>query len=159
MELSYPLVRVPFESASKNFRLYHKQLTRELAQVTAQIEALEEAGSSQCLNIETAVETLARLAEMLQSLKQSAKSNVMEQHDDLESCVKRARYLQTMQKSNFGGEVSVVTQPNDGKTINDRLIADYLLGQGYLESGRIITDSKGAWVVHFFMRKDAVKLK
>uniref|UniRef100_A0AAV1UGS7 Macrophage erythroblast attacher n=1 Tax=Peronospora matthiolae TaxID=2874970 RepID=A0AAV1UGS7_9STRA len=143
MELSYPLVRVPFGRASKNFRLYYKQLTRELAQVTAQIEALEEAGSSQCLDIEIAVEKLARLAELLQSLRQSATRNVLEQHDDLESCVKRARYLQTIQKSNIGEEISSVTHPSDDtKTINDRLVADYLLGQGYLESGRIITDSK-----------------
>lgn len=148
MELSYPLVRVPFEGASKSFRLYHKQLTRELAQATAQIEALDDGDGQQPghrMDVEAAVHKLADLAKTLRGLKQSTKSNVFEQQSDLESCATRARYLETLEEeTKIGGDLSVSTRQSEEGSINDRLIADYLLGQGYLESAKIIEDSKGA---------------
>ncbi|KAK1931937.1 Protein MAEA [Phytophthora citrophthora] len=134
MELSYPLVRVPFEGASKSFRLYHKQLTRELAQTTAQIEALDGDGQQpgHRMDVDSAIDTLNELAKKLRDLKQSAKDKTLEQQNDLESCATRTRYLETLEKTKIGGDPS----------INDRLIADYLLGQGYLESAKIVQDTK-----------------
>ncbi|KAG1703764.1 hypothetical protein DVH05_006778 [Phytophthora capsici] len=134
MELSYPLVRVPFEGASKSFRLYQKQLTRELAQTTAQIEALGGDGQQpgHRMDVDSAIETLTELAKKLRELKQSAKNKTLEQQNDLESCATRTRYLKTLEQTKIGGDPS----------INDRLIADYLLGQGYLESAKIIEDTK-----------------
>ncbi|KAL3672075.1 hypothetical protein V7S43_002739 [Phytophthora oleae] len=134
MELSYPLVRVPFEGASKSFRLYHKQLTRELALTTAQIEALDGDGQQpgHRMDVDAAIDTLTELAKKLRGLKQSAKDKTLEQQSDLESCVTRTQYLETLEQAKIGGDPS----------INDRLIADYLLGQGYLESAKIIEDTK-----------------
>lgn len=132
MELSYPLLRVPFEEASKSFRLYHKQLTRELAQATAQIEALDDEEAQQPghrMDVDATVHKLTELAQKLKELKQSAKSKVQEQQQELESCTKRARYLETMESHD--------------KAFNDRLVADYLLSQGYLESAKIIQDTRG----------------
>ncbi|POM79174.1 Hypothetical protein PHPALM_3202, partial [Phytophthora palmivora] len=146
MELSYPLVRVPFEGASKSFRLYHKQLTRELAQATAQIEALDGDGQQpgHRMDVEAAISKLTELAKKLQDLKQSAKNNVLEQQNDLESCATRAQYLETLEETKIGGDPSTRSRQNGRvRSMNDRLIADFLLGQGCLESAKIIEDSKG----------------
>ncbi|CAI5741218.1 unnamed protein product [Peronospora destructor] len=145
MELSYPLVRVPFEGASKNFRLYYKQLTRELAQAVTQIEALHNGHSQQPghrMDIDTVVKKLGELAKTLQSLKQSAKSNVLEQQNDLESCAKRTRYLKMQQDKKIESDPSMFRRQTNEGSINDRLIADYLLGQGYLMSAKIMEDSR-----------------
>ncbi|CAI5700977.1 unnamed protein product [Peronospora effusa] len=145
MELSYPLVRVPFERANKSFRLYHKQLTRELAQAVTQIEALDNGNNQQPghqIDIDAAVKKLGELAKTLQSLKQSATSNVLEQQNDLESCAKRTRYLKIQQDTKIGGDSSMFIRQTDEGSINDRLIADYLLGQGYLKSAKIMEDNK-----------------
>ncbi|KAF1775757.1 CTLH/CRA C-terminal to LisH motif domain [Phytophthora cactorum] len=134
MELSYPLVRVPFEGASKSFRLYHKQLTRELAQAAAQIEALDDGDGQQPghrMDVEVAIKKLAELAEKLRDLKKSAKNN---------SCATRTRYLETLEEAKVGGDPSLSGLQTG--SINDRLIADFLLGQGYLESAKIIEDTK-----------------
>ncbi|KAF4323407.1 hypothetical protein G195_003432 [Phytophthora kernoviae 00238/432] len=144
MELSYPLIRVPFEETSKTFRLYHKQLTRELAQATAQIEALGDEEGQQPghrMDVNVAIAKLAELARTLRNLKQSAKSYVVEQQSGLESCAKRARYLETLEDAKIGGDQSG-KENNQDKAINDRLIADYLLSQGYLASAKIIEDTK-----------------
>ncbi|GMF12780.1 unnamed protein product [Phytophthora lilii] len=148
MELSYPLVRVPFEEASKSFRLYHKQLTRELAQTTAQIEALDGDGQQpgHRMDVDAAISKLTDLAKKLRVLKQSAKSNVLHQQNDLESCATRTHYLQKLEESKIGGDPSMPShheQTNREQSINDRLIADYLLQQGYLESAKIVEDTKG----------------
>ncbi|POM78871.1 Hypothetical protein PHPALM_3547 [Phytophthora palmivora] len=146
MELSYPLVRVPFEGASKSFRLYHKQLTRELAQATAQIEALDGDGQQpgHRMDVEAAISKLTELAKKLRDLKQSAKNNVLEQQNDLESCATRAQYLETLEETKIGGDPSTRSRQNGRvRSMNDRLIADFLLGQGCLESAKIIEDSKG----------------
>ncbi|KAG2789092.1 hypothetical protein JG687_00003157 [Phytophthora cactorum] len=143
MELSYPLVRVPFEGASKSFRLYHKQLTRELAQAAAQIEALDDGDGQQPghrMDVEVAIKKLAELAEKLRDLKKSAKNNVFEQQNDLQSCATRTRYLETLEEAKVGGDPSLSGLQTG--SINDRLIADFLLGQGYLESAKVIEDTK-----------------
>ncbi|CAH0491469.1 unnamed protein product [Peronospora farinosa] len=145
MELSYPLVRVPFERANKSFRLYHKQLTRELAQAVTQIKALDNGNNQQPdhqIDIDAAVKKLTELAKTLQSLKQSATSNVLEQQNDLENCAKRTRYLKIQQDTKIGGDSSMFICQTDEGSINDRLIADYLLGQGYLKSAKIMEDNK-----------------
>ncbi|CEG35788.1 Uncharacterized conserved protein [Plasmopara halstedii] len=142
MELGHPLVRVPFEGASKNFRLYHKQLTRELAQATAQIEALDNPQQpGQRIDIETAITKLAELEKKLQDLKQSAKNNAIEQEIDLQTCVTRIRHLKELEDSKPVGDSFTLSQAN--KLLNDRLIADFLLSQGYFESAKIIETTKG----------------
>ncbi|CAH0517464.1 unnamed protein product [Peronospora belbahrii] len=147
MELSYPLMRVPFEGATKSFRLYQKKMTRELALVVAQIEAMDSNDSQppgHRMDVEAAIKELSELAQTLQRLKQSAEHNVLEQQNNLENCVKRAQYLETLQDIKIGGKISMVARQNDlGSIMNDRLVADYLLGQGYLESAKIIADSHG----------------
>ncbi|KAF4046614.1 CTLH/CRA C-terminal to LisH motif domain-containing protein [Phytophthora infestans] len=143
MELSYPLVRVPFEGASKSFRLYHKQLTRELAQAAAQIEALDDGDGQQPghrMDVEVAIKKLAELTEKLRDLKKSAKNHVLEQQTDLQSCITRAQYAESLKKAKIEGDPSLSSHQTG--SINDRLIADFLLGQGYLESAKIIEDSK-----------------
>ncbi|KAI9921672.1 hypothetical protein PsorP6_002047 [Peronosclerospora sorghi] len=146
MELSYPLVRVPFEGAVKNFRLYQKQLMRELAQVTAQIEALDDGGAQQPghhMDVEAAIKKLAQLADRLQTLKQSTKDNVVVQQTKLESCTKRVQYLETLQETKSDGDHAVITRQSEENSFKDRLITDYLLGQGYHESAKIMTERKG----------------
>ncbi|KUF80919.1 Macrophage erythroblast attacher [Phytophthora nicotianae] len=143
MELSYPLVRVPFEGASKSFRLYHKQLTRELAQAAAQIEALDDGDGQHPghrMDVEVAIKKLAELAEKLRDLKKSAKNNVIEQQTDLQSCATRTRYLESLKEAKIGGDPSLLCHQTG--SLNDRLIADFLLGQGYLESAKIIEETK-----------------
>ncbi|EEY57281.1 uncharacterized protein PITG_11118 [Phytophthora infestans T30-4] len=143
MELSYPLVRVPFEGASKSFRLYHKQLTRELAQAAAQIEALDDGDGQQPghrMDVEMAIKKLAELTEKLRDLKKSAKNHVLEQQTDLQSCITRAQYAESLKKAKIEGDPSLSSHQTG--SINDRLIADFLLGQGYLESAKIIEDTK-----------------
>uniref|UniRef100_H3HCK3 Macrophage erythroblast attacher n=1 Tax=Phytophthora ramorum TaxID=164328 RepID=H3HCK3_PHYRM len=146
MELACPLVRVPFEEASRSFRLYHKQMTRELAQATAQIEALDDGQQpGHRLDVDAAIDKLAELAQKLRELKQSAKSKVLEQQTDLESCASRARYLETLEEAKIGGDPSVPSRHEhhaEEHAMNDRLIADYLLRRGYLESAKIIEDTK-----------------
>ncbi|KAL4109462.1 hypothetical protein PRIC1_001162 [Phytophthora ramorum] len=146
MELACPLVRVPFEEASRSFRLYHKQMTRELAQATAQIEALDDGQQpGHRLDVDDAIDKLAELAQKLRELKQSAKSKVLEQQTDLESCASRARYLETLEEAKIGGDPSVPSRHEhhaEEHAMNDRLIADYLLRRGYLESAKIIKDTK-----------------
>ncbi|KAE8994404.1 hypothetical protein PR003_g20537 [Phytophthora rubi] len=148
MELSLPLVRVPFEGASRSFRLYHKQLTRELTQATAQIEALDDGDAQQPghrMDVEAAIGTLAELATKLKQLKHSSKSSALEQQCDLESCVTRAQYLGNLEAAKIGGDPSKPSQQeqtNPEQAINDRLIADYLLRQGFLESAKIVEDTK-----------------
>ncbi|RLN92132.1 hypothetical protein BBJ28_00012805 [Nothophytophthora sp. Chile5] len=139
----YPLVRVPFEKASKAFRLYHKQVTRELAQTTAQIEALDDADGQQPghrMDVDAAIVKLSDLAQKLRDLKQSSKQNEEEQEDDLESCANRTHYLETLEATKISGDAS--TTGHHDRSINDRLIADYLLRQGHLESAKIIQDTK-----------------
>ncbi|TDH65549.1 hypothetical protein CCR75_004036 [Bremia lactucae] len=139
MELSYPLVRVPFENASRNFRLYHKQLSRELLQITAQIEAL---GNSAVHNIdvEAATDKLAELAKNLRDLKQKAKDGALKQAFDLQSCATRTRYLKTLKDSEtlFTSSFSSFQTPS----MTDRLIADFLLSQGCLDTAKLIENTR-----------------
>ncbi|KAG6586674.1 Macrophage erythroblast attacher [Phytophthora cinnamomi] len=148
MELSLPLVRVPFEGASRSFRLMHKQLTRELAQAAAQIEALDDGDAQQPghrMDAEAAIARLGELAATLQQLKHSAKSSALQQQRDLESCATRAQYLEELEAAKIGRDPSAPSlheRTSPEQAINDRLIADYLLRQGYLESAKIVEDTK-----------------
>ncbi|GMF24684.1 unnamed protein product [Phytophthora fragariaefolia] len=149
MELSLPLVRVPFEGASRSFRLYHKQLTRELAQAAAQIEALDDGDAQQPghrMDPQAAIGRLAELADKLQQLKRSAKSSALEQQRDLESCASRAQYLETLEAAKVGSDPSLSRhqeRADQEQAVHDRLIADYLLRQGFLESAKIVEETKG----------------
>lgn len=147
MELNYPLLRAPFEQANKMFRLYHKQLSRELGQISASIEALdEEQHPAHRMDVDAAIAKLSGIAEAIQALKQDAKSKVAAQEASLDTCVKRAGYMTELDVS-----LQTLTAPDCKSTaaaqheghVNDRLIADYLLSRGLFDSSKIILDAKG----------------
>lgn len=142
MELSYPLVRVPIESASRSFRLYYKELTRELAQATAQAEALDDIQQpGHRLDVEAAITKLADLAKRLRDLQQNAKNSAVEQQTALQSCITRTRHLKALEEAKTIGDS--VSPRHEDKLLHDRLIADYLLSQGYLASAKVIEITKG----------------
>jgi hypothetical protein len=154
MELNYPLLRAPFEQANKVFRLYHKQLSRELGQISASIEALdEEQHPAHRMNVDAAITKLSSIAEAVQSLKQDAKSKVTDQEAGLNACLKRVSYMKEMDASlqtQTAPDCKSTAAAQHGGHVNDRLIADYLLSRGLFESAKIILDTNGESSILFW---------
>lgn len=150
MELSHPLLRAPFEKANKAFRLYHKQLTRELAAATRSLTSLhEQQPPAQRTDVDALVIKLDELASRIRALKQDAKVRTAEQQRELESCLQRARYVRELEAATphmdpkrNASSVDEELKSSAQRVLTDRLIADYLLSRGYLESSKIIQESK-----------------
>lgn len=151
MELNHPLLRVPFEQVNKSFRLYHKQLTKELGVITKTIANLyEEQQPAQRMDVDALIGKLGELTNRIQDLKHDAKQKVAEQQCDLEICLRRAHYIKELEKTtpHLDPKKSSLSVDEDLKTstqssIANRLIADYLLSRGLLGSSKIVQESKG----------------
>ncbi|GAB9466842.1 Macrophage erythroblast attacher [Globisporangium polare] len=151
MELNHPLLRVPFEQVNKSFRLYHKQLTKELGIVTKAIADLhEEQQPAQRMDVDALINKLGELTNRIQDLKHDAKQKVAEQQRDLEICLQRAHYIKELEKATphldpkkSSSIVDEELKSSTQSSIANRLIADYLLSRGLLDSSKIIQESKG----------------
>ncbi|TMW63642.1 hypothetical protein Poli38472_002583 [Pythium oligandrum] len=158
-ELLHPLVKVPFEKANKSFRLFHKHVTREVLGVQKTIQELQaEQPPAQHAVVEETIQRLQAIAERIRSTQKETKKFIGEQHHAVETCVLRTQHSrkqsqrQHEQKSSTSqavvtsqgaetGEESDVTL--EDPTDHDRLIADYLLYHGYMESSKVIQETKG----------------
>lgn len=153
MELTHPLVRVPFEKANKAFRLYHKQVTREVACVGKSIEELYgKQQPGQRMDVDDMIEKLSVIAHKIKELKQDAAQHVKEQQADLSICVKRVEHVQQLEAPDSReatGDTAKKQQTKDEKEhlIQDRLIAEYLLSRGYKESSKIIQETRGELLI------------
>lgn len=150
MELTHPLVRVPFEKANKAFRLYHKQVTREVACVGKSIEELYgKQQPGQRVDVDDMIEKLSVIAQKIKQLKQDAALHVQQQQADLAICVKRVEHVQqleardTREATSSGGAKKQHTKEDKDHLVRDRLIAEYLLSRGYKESSKIIQETRG----------------
>ncbi|KAF1795385.1 CTLH/CRA C-terminal to LisH motif domain [Phytophthora cactorum] len=85
-------------------------------------------------------------------LEEKRQEQCLEQQNDLQSCATRTRYLETLEEAKVGGDPSLSGLQTG--SINDRLIADFLLGQGYLESAKSSKTLKmsATWWITSFMR-------
>lgn len=151
MELSHPLLRVPFEQANRSFRLYHKQLTKELATVTQSLAHLhEEQQPAQRMDIDALVHKLDDVTSKLQRLKHDAKIKATEQQHNLDLCLRRAHYVSELAAAAplFDPTKTAATAVDDDakrsvqSDVSNRLIADYLLSRGHLASAAIIESTK-----------------
>lgn len=159
MELNHPLLRTRFEKANKSFRLYHKQMTKELATVSKSIADLyEEQQPAQRMDVDVLIAKLGEVTDRIQRLKQDAKQKTAAQEQDLEICLKRTQYIKELaaatpmldpktSSANANGELKRSTQ----NLISSRLIADYLLSRGHLGSSKIIQETKGAVALPVFL--------
>lgn len=151
MELNHPLLRVPFEQVNKSFRLYHKQLTKELGVVTKTIVDLhQEQQPAQRMDVDALIGKLGELTNRIQDLKHDAKQKVAEQQRDLEICLRRARYVKELEKAashldpkKSSSSVDEELKSSTQSSITNRLIADYMLSRGLLGSSKIIQESNG----------------
>ncbi|TYZ60961.1 hypothetical protein PybrP1_005316 [[Pythium] brassicae (nom. inval.)] len=151
MDLSHPLLRAPFEKANKAFRLYHKQLTKELAAATKSLTDLhDEQPPAQRTDVDALVGKLDELVHSIRALKQDAKQRAAEQQRELESCLRRARYVRELEAAaphmdpkRSAPSVDEALRSATQRALADRLIADYLLSRGHLGSAALVQESTG----------------
>lgn len=149
MELSHALLRAPFEQANQAFRLYHKQLSRELARVAARVEALDQAQHpAHRLDADAAIAALADIADAVSALRQDARSKADGQERSLDTAAKRAAHASELGQllldpgaGSSGAHKAALAAQHDA-AVNDRLVADFLLSRGLFESARIIQNTK-----------------
>ncbi|DBA01195.1 TPA: hypothetical protein N0F65_002330 [Lagenidium giganteum] len=136
MELNHALIRAPVEQVNKAFRLLQKQVTKELMVAMRDVDELhQEQKPAQRRDINSTIATLTQLAERIQRLKRETQASAMEQQRALRTCVTRVQYIKKLDQAK--GEEDVK------QLLNDRIIADYLLSRGHLESAKIIKDNQG----------------
>ncbi|KAF1332366.1 Macrophage erythroblast attacher, partial [Globisporangium splendens] len=157
MELNHPLLRAPFEKVNKSFRLYQKQMTKELAAVNKTIVDLyEEQQPAQRMDVDVLIAKLGEIADKIKCLKEDAKTKTAAQEQDLEICLKRTRYIQELaaaapvldpKRSSTSADEELRSSTQN--VISNRLIADYLLSRGYLSTSKIIQETKANNLSHF----------
>uniref|UniRef100_K3WE88 Macrophage erythroblast attacher n=1 Tax=Globisporangium ultimum (strain ATCC 200006 / CBS 805.95 / DAOM BR144) TaxID=431595 RepID=K3WE88_GLOUD len=151
MELNHPLLRAPFEKVNKSFRLYQKQMAKELAAVNKTIADLyEEQQPAQRMDVDALIVKLGEIADKIKRLKEDAKMKTAAQEQDLEICLKRTRYIQelaaaaqVLDPKRSSASADEELRSSTQNIISNRLIADYLLSRGYLDTSKIIQETKG----------------
>lgn len=143
---------MPFEKANKAFRLYHKQVTREVACVSKSIEELVgKQQPGQRVDVDDMIEKLSVIAHKIKQLKQDAAQHVKQQQADLAICVKRVEHVQQLEAPDTREATSddakkQPTKEEKDHLVRDRLIAEYLLSRGYKESSKIIQETRGEFL-------------
>lgn len=152
MDLSHPLLRAPFEKANKAFRLYHKQLTKELAAATKSLTDLhDEQPPAQRTDVDALVSKLDALMHNVRALKQDAQLRAAEQQRELERCLERAQYVWELEAAApllDPTRMSLARENEDlrlttHRVLTGRLIADYLLSRGLLADATLVAERTG----------------
>jgi hypothetical protein len=160
-ELLHPLLKVPFEKANKSFRLFHKHVSREIAAMQKTVTAFQEdQPPAQHARVDETINALESLADQIRSTQHDAKQFISEQQKDINSCVLRVQYIHKYREagdklaasahaiasSSGSKKSSLFTKDGEQSMENDRLIADYLLSNGYIKSSKLIQETKGEGV-------------
>ncbi|KAJ3197103.1 GID complex subunit containing RING finger motif [Irineochytrium annulatum] len=138
LALEQPLIKVPLEQFKRAFKASQKNFEKELTAVGSAADALSSRASHSPVGVEEAIKTLDGVVTRLQSLKRKLKDSKA----DEAQCVQRNR-------ARLDHLNEVVGAPNDSqayerwnKTRLDRILVDYMLRQGYLNSAvKLSTDS------------------
>ncbi|GLD97633.1 hypothetical protein PINS_up006323 [Pythium insidiosum] len=143
-ELLHPLLRVPFEKANKSFRLFHKQLTRDVAAVQRQILAMrQEQPAAQHAAVAETIAQLETIADEIRRVQKQTKTFIGEQQREVESCVTRAQFAQST-SSRPDEKAPSTTQCSQHQQQHEaRLVADYLLCRGFVDSSRLVQERRG----------------
>ncbi|KAJ0405390.1 hypothetical protein P43SY_000269 [Pythium insidiosum] len=141
-ELLHPLLRVPFEKANKSFRLFHKQLTRDVAAVQRQITTMrQEQPAAQHAAVAETIARLEAIADEIRRVQMQSKTFLAEQQREVEACVSRVQFAAT--STSHSDEEAPKQKQSKRAQHEARLVADYLLCRGYVDSSRLVQEKKG----------------
>ncbi|KAG0175448.1 GID complex subunit containing RING finger motif [Apophysomyces sp. BC1034] len=135
VDLEQPLVKVPYEQLRKSFRYAYKYVEKELHKLNEKIEKCVGAAVDGHLDPETAQRLLEELLKQVETMSRKRKLTNIKNEEALH--VKRIKT-----RLNHLDEITHVTSPKMpefeqwSKTRLNRVIVDYLLRQGFLETAK-----------------------
>jgi hypothetical protein len=129
VELNHPVLRVPMEKVHGTFRLFQKQMSKEICNILKEIEDLK--SSTNQSNKEEVQAKLRDLSMKIKQLKQDTITSMSTQEKDLRTCITRAQYL-TKEATFINGKEM------NKNPLSDRLIVDYMLSKGFTETASTI---------------------
>nr|CCA14876.1 conserved hypothetical protein [Albugo laibachii Nc14] len=167
MELSDSLIRVPYEQINKSFRLVQKQLTKQLLNFLQRLAENRNSLQSEDTDRQyTLMSLLDAFEDQVVLMRDTLHQHSKEQEKSIDCCIQRLHYLEVLQKElvkekdvNYADfelfisgdgtkeSTSQISDPEQSITksqslLNYRLITDYMLCCGYMESADVLRTTK-----------------
>lgn len=130
---SHQLLRVPAEALAQACRKRHKQVEKELESTLGAVQDALSSGES------LPAASVDGLVKRLQGLKRKVEDGQAQEEELLQRCRMRLDYVQTMQKRDASPEEREAVRTERLQ----RLVADYLLREGYDDSARHLAQQAG----------------
>lgn len=130
---SHQLLRVPAEALAQACRKRHKQVEKELESTLGAVRDALSSGES------LPAASVDGLVKRLQGLKRKVEDGQAQEEELLQRCRMRLEYVQTMQQRDASPEEREAVRTERLQ----RLVADYLLREGYDDSARHLAQQAG----------------
>ncbi|KKA26620.1 hypothetical protein TD95_002925 [Thielaviopsis punctulata] len=137
--LEQQLVRLPYELLRKNFRSAHFAIEKENANLRSAAESAAKAAMRQTADKQATLQSLDTMIEQAEALKRKLNDFVAEEEKIATNLEKRLDYMGAIYNMNTYEDVGYESW---SRTRLDRLMVEYMLQQGFIESGLALARSR-----------------